>query len=322
MLQLLSLLQLQSFWHGPELAERLGVSERTLRRDIERLRNLGYGIDSARGADGGYEMVSGGRMAPLTFSQEEAVALAIGLRDVAHGSDPHTAEASLTALAKLNATLPPSVRDQIALMAHVTDGPGPWRSSDQPVANVLSVVAQACRDGVRLRFDYVTHGDAGSEPEQRASPREVDPYRLVQRGRRWYLFAFDVDRDDWRTFRIDRITRPVSTRHAFAVRDLPAVDVAAYVADRMRDLRPAHPVSFTVHAPVPVVAPLLRREGATVSNKAPGHSRVDMIVDDLDWAMLIVLRLNHPVSQLSENLSAHIATRRRSLSSLARKSGT
>ncbi len=313
-LQLLSLLQMQNYWHGPELAERLGVSDRTLRRDVDRLRNLGYAVDSVRGVDGGYQMTVGTRLVPMTFSHEEAVALAIGLRDVATGSDPATAEASLRALAKLVATLPAAVRNQIDLMTHVTEGPGPRYSADQPAADVLGTTALGCRDQVVLRFAY-RRPVAGREdtagltdtPDE-ASQREVEPYRLVQRGRRWYLLAFDLHRSDWRTFRVDRISQPFCTRHSFHPRRLPSDDIAGYVEARMRELRPEHVVQFVVHATEREVVSRLHH-GAKVVAESANRTRVQMTVDNLDWAMLAVLQLDLPVTIVSPELEAHLAKR-------------
>jgi predicted DNA-binding transcriptional regulator YafY len=310
MLELLALLQLHRYWRGPELAERLEVSHRTLRRDIDRLRSLGYAIESVRGVEGGYQMSPGANLPPMVFTHDEAIALAIGLRDVAHGTDAATAEASLRALSKLTAILPPAVRRQIELMQHVTEGSSMTRSTDQPAAHVLGTVAQACQDTVRLRFGYSGYQDDSPPVE-----RYIEPYRLVTRGRRWYLVAFDLDRSDWRTFRVDRMTDPVPTRNSFTLRALPARDLAQYVAERIRDLRSRHEVEFTVHADVDEVQAHVGR-WATVTSLHGGHSRVVMIVEDLDWVLHILLSLNATVTVTTPELFAHLNARATLLKSI------
>ncbi len=281
-LQLLELLQQHRYWHGPDLAARLGVSLRTLRRDVERLRSLGYQIDSVRGVDGGYQMASGSSLPPMVFSDEEAVALAVGLREVAHGTDPAAAQASISALAKLTAILPAAVRKRVELIQDVTEGPGAFSRGDQPRADVLGTVAQACQDGVRLRFGYLE-----------AAERYVEPYRLLTRGRRWYLVAFDLDRDDWRTFRLDRMTAPVPTRNTFTPRPLPAEDLNRYLARRIQDLRPQVAVEFEVAAPADEVTARVGR-WATVHPAGRGRARVTMTVEDLDWAILAMVSSGAP----------------------------
>ncbi len=155
-LELLNLLQVHRYWHGPELADRLGISPCTLRRDIGRLRELGYPIESIPGLDGGYQMTPGSTLPPMVFTDTEALALAVGLRSVAHGSDSNTAEASVRALTKLSAVLPVDVRRRVDLLRHVADGPphSPRWQADEPEIHVIAIVAQACGDVVRLRFDY------------------------------------------------------------------------------------------------------------------------------------------------------------------------
>lgn len=310
MLQLLNLLQLHRYWHGPDLAERLGVSARTLRRDIDRLRGLGYLIESVRGQEGGYQMASGASLPPLVFTDEEAVALAIGLRDVAHGSDPATAEASLHALAKLTATLPPSVRRRIELMAHVTEGPDAIRHQDQPPAHVLGTVAQACQDTVRLRFGYRAFGAA---EDDESVERYVEPYRLVTRGRRWYLVAFDLDRDDWRTFRVDRISEPAPARNSFTPRPLPAQDLSRYVGNRIRELRPQHRVEIDVDVAADVARTRLGK-WASVSPITTTSARVTLTTSDLDGALFAIFAIGAPFHVVTPELAEHVEQRSKLLS--------
>ena len=279
MLRLLSLLQLHRHWPGVELAGRLEVSERTVRRDIDRLRSLGYPVESLPGSAGGYQMGAGSALPPMVFDHDEAIALAIGLRDVAHGSDPSTAEASLRALAKLTAMLPPSVRHHIDLMSTVTDSNPLLRWTPSPDVAVLGTIAQACRDLVRLTFQYTAADDASSQ-------RYVEPYRLVTLGRRWYLVAFDLDRNDWRTFRVDRAHEPVPSRNCFDARDLPAKDLSSYIKARIRDLRPTTEIELLVHAPVEKVTAVLGRWATVSAGSRRGSSRVRMTVESFDWPMM------------------------------------
>src|SRR6266545_6447022 len=197
LLRLLSLLQTPRAWTGAELSERLQVSGRTVRADIDRLRRLGYPVHATRGAVGGYRLSAGTALPPLLLDDEEAVAVAVGLRTAAGGTVTGIEETSLRALAKLEQVLPTHLRGRVnALHTHIvaTSKGGPTVD-----AAVLTTIAAAARDRHRLRFDYRTHDGS-------ASIRSVEPHRLVHTGRRWYLLAWDTDRQDWRTFRVDRIT--------------------------------------------------------------------------------------------------------------------
>ena len=198
MLRLLSLLQTHRYWPGEELSERLAVSPRTLRRDIDRLRELGYAVDAARGVAGGYQLRAGGSLPPLLLEDEEAVAIAVGLRTSAAGAVSGMEETSVQALTKVIALMPPRLRRRMDAVRSQTDnlvwGGGPVMDPD-----VLTTLAQACRDDELVRFGY-TARDA--DPTE----RRVEPLRLVSLGRRWYLVAYDRDRQDWRSFRLDRIS--------------------------------------------------------------------------------------------------------------------
>jgi predicted DNA-binding transcriptional regulator YafY len=242
LLRLLSLLQTPREWSGTELARRLEVSTRTVRNDVERLRQLGYPVHGTRGSDGGYRLAAGTAMPPLLLDDEEAVAVAVGLRTAAGGGITGIEETSLRALAKLEQVLPSRLRHRVnALQTYtvkVTSDRGP-----RVDAAVLTTIAAACRDRERMRFDYRDHGGA-------ASVRSVEPYRLVNWGRRWYLVAWDTERRDWRTFRVDRLTPLTPTGPRFAPRDLPDDDVAAYVARRVGSAAWRLTVRVTVHAPV------------------------------------------------------------------------
>lgn len=221
LLQLLSLLQTPREWPGSELAERLGVSGRTVRRDIDRLRELGYPVQASRGADGGYRLVAGKAMPPLVLDDEEAVAIAVGLRAGAGHAVEGVDEASVRALAKLEQVLPARLRHRVSTLqaatTQLTHGDG---ASIAP--ETLTVMASTVAGRERLRFAY-------RDKEGGESRRLAEPYRLVSTGRRWYLVAYDLGREDWRTFRVDRVREPFATGVRFAPRKLPAGSAAEYL---------------------------------------------------------------------------------------------
>ena len=220
LLRLLSLLQTRRDWTGAELAERLGVSSRTIRTDIERLRTLGYPVHATSGAAGGYRLGAGAALPPLLLDDDEAVAVAVGLRTAAGGSVTGIEETSLRALAKLEQVLPSRLRHRVTSLQEATvsiPGGGPTVSTE-----VLTTIAATIRASERLRFDYTGHDGTPSR-------REAEPHRLVTWGRRWYLVAWDNERADWRTFRVDRITPKTPNGPRFTPRPLPHTDVAEYV---------------------------------------------------------------------------------------------
>jgi predicted DNA-binding transcriptional regulator YafY len=242
LLRLLSLLQARRDWAGTELAQRLEVSERTVRRDIDRLRDLGYPVHASRGTDGGYRLGAGAAMPPLLLDNDEAVAVAIGLRTAAVGAVAGIEETSVRALAKLEQVLPARLRHRVnALQSYIVAVP-PDRPSAVVDPTVLSTLAAACRDVERLRFDYRGH-DGGE------SVRSVEPHRLVSWGRKWYLVAWDVDRQDWRTFRVDRITPRTPSGPRFRPREGPAGGAAEYVARGTSVAAWRHRARVWVHAP-------------------------------------------------------------------------
>ena len=302
MLRLLSLLQSHRHWPGPELCDRLGVSERTLRRDVDRLRGLGYQVESVPGAAGGYQLSAGSTLPPMVFDHDEAVALAIGLGNVAVGTDPSTAEASLRALAKLTAMLPAAVRAQIELMSSVTET-NPWlRAGPAPAAAVLGTVAQACRDNVRVRFDY-------NAADQTPSHRYAEPYRLVTLGRRWYLVAYDLDRDNWRTFRVDRISDPSPSRNSFTPRPLPAKDLPAYVNQRIRELRTTIEVTLAFRADVERVKAAVGPWADVTPGPDASTAVVTMATDSLDWAVATIAGVDADFSVIAPPELASLLSR-------------
>ncbi|MFF7984739.1 helix-turn-helix transcriptional regulator [Streptomyces sp. NPDC007901] len=221
LLQLLSLLQTPREWPGGELADRLQVSRRTVRRDIDRLRELGYPVEASKGSDGGYRLVAGKAMPPLLLDDEEAVAIAVGLRAGAGHAVAGVDEASVRALAKLEQVLPARLRHRVSTLQAATT---PLTSGDGAsiAPETLTVMASAVAGREKLRFVY--RAADGSETR-----RQAEPYRLVSTGRRWYLVAYDLDRDDWRTFRVDRVSEPFATGARFAPRELPTGSAAEYL---------------------------------------------------------------------------------------------
>src|SRR5579872_453156 len=220
LLRLLSLFQGRRYWSGQDLADRLEVTARTLRRDVDKLRSLGYPIHSTSGVEGGYQLGAGSTMPPLLLDDEEAVAVALGLRSAATGAVEGIEEASVRALSKIEQILPQRLARRVAAMqsAIVTA-----RSHSSVDARTLSVIAGACRDNESLRFRYLDH--AGN-----VSARTVEPHRVVHTGHRWYLVAWDTMRKDWRTFRVDRVQPRVTTGLRFVPREPPSRDLAAYIA--------------------------------------------------------------------------------------------
>jgi len=247
LLRLLSLLQARRDWTSAELAARLGVTTRTIRNDVGRLRGLGYPVEARPGVAGGYRLGTGGALPPLLLDDEEAVAVAVGLRTAASGSVAGIEETSVRALAKLQQVLPSRLRRRVSAFHMVTlsmPSPGPQVDPD-----VLTVIASACRDHERLRFDYRTHSGA-------ASRRSVEPYRLVNDRRRWYLVAWDTDRKAWRTFRVDRIEPRSPAGPRFTPRALPPDrEIAAQVA------RGAGKATWLYRARVIVQAPAAHVQG-------------------------------------------------------------
>jgi predicted DNA-binding transcriptional regulator YafY len=247
LLRLLSLLQTPRDWTGPQLAERLGVSTRTVRNDVERLRALGYPVDATRGAIGGYRLGAGAQLPPLLLDDEEAVAVAVGLRTAASGSISGVEETSLRALAKVEQVLPARLRRRVnALQTYVASVAG---TGHQPRvdAKVLTDLTAACRDRELVRFDYEDRGKSGSR-------RVAEPYGLVNWGRRWYLVAWDRDRADWRTFRVDRMTPKFPAGPRFTPRALPDEDLARYVSSSVAAAPSRLTARITVHAPAEKVA--------------------------------------------------------------------
>lgn len=275
-LRLLSLLQTHKYWPGNELADRLGVSARTLRRDIDRLRDLGYPVEAQRGVDGGYQLAAGAALPPLMVDDDEAVALVIGLQAAMQGMVEGVAEPSVRALAKVIQVMPPRLRRRVEAIRSMTV-PAAWGDSPGPGPDpaALTTVALACRDNERLRFAYTA-------ADGRPSERHVEPHRLVSLGRRWYLVAFDLTRHDWRSFRIDRLTGPAGDGSRFRPRDLPTADAAEFVRAGVDNVARPYRIEALVEAPAESVRERIGRWGS-IEAVDSGRCRVSMTTDSLDW---------------------------------------
>ncbi len=276
-LKLLALLQAHRLWAAAELADRLDTTERTVRRDVERLRELGYPVESVRGSGGGYQLAPGGSLPPLVVDEGEAVAIVAALRSAASGPAAGLAEASVRALAKVMQVLPPKLRRRAdAVRAMSVTLPG---EADAPAldAECLTTVALACRDSTELTFDYAPAARDGRVPGR----RRVEPLRLVPVGRRWYLLAYDLDRLDWRTFRLDRLAAAKPEKRRFGPRTVPGGDAAAYVRNSLRAGRDQHEVRLLVHADADLVRARIGRH-AEVDDHVDG-AVVAMQVDDAKW---------------------------------------
>lgn len=278
LLNLLSLLQTPREWPGSELAERLEVSPRTIRRDIDRLRDLGYPVEATKGAVGGYRLVAGAAMPPLLLDDEEAVAIAVGLRAGAGHAIEGIEEASVRALAKLEQVLPSRLRHRVTTLQAATI---PLTRGDGATIDpqTLTVIAGAATGRERLRFGY----RAGDGTETK---RQVEPYRLVSTGRRWYLVAYDMGREDWRTFRVDRVSEPYATGARFAPRELPTASATELLGHSM-SRQPEHEVDVTFEAPASFVA---ARLPDTLGTPAPTGEEACRLrtraADSLEWLAL------------------------------------
>jgi len=249
LLALLSLLQMRREWTGQELADRLEVGSRTIRRDVDKLRSLGYPIEAAPGVAGGYRLGAGGELPPLLLDDAEAVAVAVGLRTAASAAIAGIEETSVRALAKLEQVLPSRLRRRVSALGDATSTfsvEGPRIDPD-----MLATLAAGCRDATRVHFTYVAKDD-------RTSNRRVEPSAVVHSGYRWYLVAFDLDRDDWRTFRVDRIRGRVRPAERGRPRVVPGGDPAAFVKQQLRaagsDEPDSEPGRIRVHRPAAQIA--------------------------------------------------------------------
>jgi predicted DNA-binding transcriptional regulator YafY len=257
LLKLLALLQSRRFWPGTELARELEITQRSVRRDVERLRGLGYPVHAAAGVGGGYQLGAGKELPPLPLEDDEAVAVAVGLRAAASGPIKGLEDASLRALAKLEQVLPKRLRKRVNALQSVSVRMG--AAGPTIDAEVLTTIAGACRDCETLHFDYSSR--TGS-----ATTRTVEPYRLVHTSARWYLLAFDLERKEWRTFRVDRIGPRPRPGVPFKARPLPADDVASYVSQSVSTDVYRFRARITVHASASEMG---KRHSATAARIEP-----------------------------------------------------
>ncbi|MFC7623838.1 helix-turn-helix transcriptional regulator [Microlunatus sp. GCM10028923] len=278
LLTLLGLLEAARTWSGPELAERLGVTTRTVRTDVERLRDLGYPVDAVSGVGGGYRLGAGAVLPPLLLDDDEAVAITLGLVGVADGSVTGIEESSVRALTKLERILPPRLRTRAAA---IRDSTATVRRADSRIdPAMITAIANACRDHEGLRFDYTTG-------EGVTALRHVDPQRLVHH-RRWYLVGYDTDRADWRTFRLDRIRLRTPGGPRFRPRPDPDGDAAAYLdrvfGERARRVQ----VTVTLEVPAAEVVDWLRPEWGEVTAIDDRHCRFRTASDSYELAAISI----------------------------------
>ncbi len=300
LLQLLALLQARREWPGTELANRLGVSGRTIRRDVERLRDLGYPVQSVTGPAGGYRLAAGTAMPPLLLDDDEAIAIAVGLRTAARASVTGIEETAIRALVKLEQVLPAHLRRRVAALGSTTIAPPLAGPTVEP--QDLTVIAAACRDRECLRFAYRSRDGTNSR-------RLVEPHTLVNRGRRWYLVAWDRDRTDWRTFRLDRLASPASTGVRFAGRALPATDAAAYIEQSIAGAPNRFEARVTLHVRADQIARRVPPHWGTIE-PIDAHSCEYRTGDDhLPWLALRIAMLGvdfdvHEPPELAEHVRA------------------
>jgi predicted DNA-binding transcriptional regulator YafY len=282
LLKLLSLLQTRRDWPGEELAGRLEVSCRTIRRDVERLRSLGYPVEAVSGPAGGYRLHAGTAMPPLLLDDDEAVAIAVGLRTAAGASVTGIEETSVRALVKLEQVLPAHLRSRVNALQTATATLAATGPTIDP--EVLTAIAGACRDHERLRFRYTNRDGTDSR-------RLVEPHSLVNLGRRWYLVAWDCEREDWRTFRVDRLGQPSGAAMRFVPRELPHKDAAAYVAaSRQSSATHRYQARLTLHVAADAAAELPHLWGEVVPLDA-GTCDYRTSDDSLDWLAVRVAML-------------------------------
>ncbi len=282
LLALLSLLQARRDWPGPELADRLEVSLRTIRRDIERLRDLGYPVESLTGPAGGYRLASGTAMPPLLLDDDEAIAIAVGLRTAAGASVDGIEETSVRALVKLEQVLPARLRRRVAALGAATVIAPDTGPTVDPQA--LTVIAAACRESEGVRFAYTGRDSAETR-------REVEPHTLINRGRRWYLLAWDRGREDWRTFRVDRLTRPAATGVRHTRREPPGGDAAAFVARSISSAPQRYEARVTLRMPAGEARERFGARWGTVEPIDDATCEFRTGDYDLDWLALRIAML-------------------------------
>ena len=286
-LSLLGLLQQRRVWTGPELAERLGVTPRTVRRDVERLRTLGYPVHASQGVGGGYQLGPGKDLPPLLLDDQEAIATAVSLLAGAGAAVAGAGDAALRALTKLDQVLPTRLRHEVRALSGSVESFGGGRTTVEP--EVLMTLARACRDEVEAGFDYPS--------ASQLRRRRVEPHRLVASDRRWYLLAYDLDRDGWRSFRVDRMTDVCARTWHFRPREAP--DAATYVQEAVASRVYPHQARFLVHAPADTVRAQIPASAAVIRPRDSERCEVLSGARNLDFVLMHVLLLGHNFEVLS-----------------------
>lgn len=279
-LRVLALLQSRPSWTAVELAEELGVTDRSVRRDVDRLRALGYPVRATPGVGGGYQLGAGTRLPPLLLHDDEAIATAVSLRLASGSTIAGAAEAALRALAKLDQVMPPRLREEVRAIYGATEtvvGAGTEIDAD-----TLLALARACRDATRVRFRYTTRQEVDDE-------RTVEPVRMVAAGQRWYLMAWDVDRDDWRTFRLDRMRDVTPTTWRFRPRQHP--DPVAYVQRSVTESPYRYIARIRLRADADQVRDMVPPQVGRVEDDEDGWCVLVVGADDPDWVVMHVARM-------------------------------
>jgi predicted DNA-binding transcriptional regulator YafY len=283
-LELLSLLQTHRHWKGGELAARLGVSERTVRRDVDRLRQLGYPVDAGTGVDGGYRLAVGTHVPPMMLDDDEAIALVVGLRSTAVSAIDGIQDASVALMSKLDVILPDRLRRRVEAFSTSMQVMS-WSPSALTVSpESLTVLSQGCRDSEEVRFDYARRD--GEE-----SRRLVQPHQLVSAGRRWYLVAWDVRRGDWRTFRVDRMESPALAGARFERREVPGGDAAEFVRQGLRAAITTSHATLLVHASRSEVDSVRRWLDADADEVDEHLTRLHVQADSDQWLASMIAML-------------------------------
>lgn len=282
-LELLSLLQGRRHWNGDDLAVRLEVSPRTLRRDVARLQELGYPVQTSRGTGGGYRLSSGAALPPLVLTEDEAAAATLGLTEVA--ARPALAESAVSALAKIVQVMPTRIRRRVDALRAITASRQATAADALDLMH-LTTLSMACRDGEVATFAYRSR--EGDETN-----RTVEPHQLAVVDQRFYLVAFDRTRADWRTFRVDRITSTSGTGSHFAPRQLPYDDVVVYLRDQFKEIRRAFVVRARVEASAEDVSAVVG-EYAKATPIGRDACEVEVPTDDLEWAVFALGGLGAP----------------------------
>lgn len=283
-LRLLALLQSRAVWTGPELAAEMGVTTRTVRRDVDRLRQLGYPVLTSAGHGGGYQLGAGQALPPLLLSSSEAVAVAVGLRLAASSGVDGLDEEALRALAALDRILPATVRAEVAAISAATG------VITRPAAGIRSEVlmrlATAVRDGVRVRVDY-------ERADGERAERRLEPQRVLSMEGRWYLFAWDLDREDWRTFRLDRMHAVHAS--TFPITERPTPDIEAVVRESITTGGYAQAATVRVLAPFEEVAPHVPARAGTVTADGPAACILRAGADELHWVAMHLAWMGAPI---------------------------